>query len=105
MWISIHFHIPYMWFVTGYLENLGKPWKALELFRFPRVSMIYDVDFPVDFLWKKFLMNVQTYSVWIIFRFEINADRFGFETLGTPNLTMSQINIGKFGKLIKVPIW
>ena len=31
----------------------GKPWKALELFRFPRVSMIYNVDFPVDFLRKK----------------------------------------------------
>ena len=46
-----------MWYVTGYLENLGKPWKALELFRFPRVSMIYDVDFPVDFIRKKFLMK------------------------------------------------
>ena len=42
-----------MWFVIGYLKNLGKPWKALELFRFPWVSMFYDVDFPVDFLQKK----------------------------------------------------
>jgi len=47
LWIHV------MWFVTGYLENLGKPWKTLELFRFPRVSMIYDVDFPVDFIHKK----------------------------------------------------
>ena len=31
----------------------GKPWKTLELFGFPQISMIYDVDFPVDFLRKK----------------------------------------------------
>ena len=34
-------------------------WEALELLRFPRVSMIYDVDFPVDFLRKKFLMYIE----------------------------------------------
>ncbi len=32
-----------MCFVTGYLENLGTI----------QISMIYDVDFPVDFLQKK----------------------------------------------------
>src|SRR5204863_6219915 len=47
LWIHV------MWFVTGYSESLGKPWKALELFRFPQASMIYDVDFPVDFIHKK----------------------------------------------------
>ena len=38
----------------------GKPWKALELFRFPRVSMIYDMDFPVDFIRKKIPDDVYT---------------------------------------------
>src|SRR5437868_1498760 len=88
MWISIHFHIPYMGprRITWISVNLcyvvrhrviGKPWKALELFRFPRVSMIYDVDLPVDFLRKKIpddhcrRMGMPEDNIWHIIRINI----------------------------------